>query len=124
MSEIFSVLIVDDSLDMAESLRDVLEVKGFVSHAAHSGKEALLILQNHPIDLLLTDVIMPEMNGVELYREVKKTYPKLTTYFMTAYAADDLIQQGYTSGVRTFLTKPLDINLLLTFLRAVNNLTQ
>ena len=53
------------------------------------------------------------MNGLELYRKTRKVYPNLITIFMTAYAADDLIQQGMAEGVKIVLTKPLEINFLL-----------
>jgi CheY-like chemotaxis protein len=119
MSRPLSILIVDDNFSMATSLADVLAVKGYQVYAAHSGAEALKILGEHPVDILITDVIMSGMNGVALYRETKKTHPKLTTVFMTAYAADDLIQQGVREGIRTVLNKPVDIDFLLSMLLAI-----
>ena len=113
MSEAISILVVDDNRAMADTLADILETKGFAVHAAAGGTEALEILQEQPVDILLTDVKMPNMNGLELYRETRKTYPNLITIFMTAYAADDLIQQGMAEGVKTVLTKPVEINFLL-----------
>jgi two-component system, response regulator YesN len=117
MNDTVSVLIVDDHPSMALSLADVLEAKGFIVHAASSGAEALVILQEHPVDILLTDVIMPEMNGVALYREAKKIKPRLTTFLMTAYSADALIEQGMKEGIKTVLNKPLDIELLIMMLK-------
>jgi len=113
MSETISILVVDDNPAMAESLADILEAKGFSVSKAASGAEALEILRERPIDILLTDVKMPEMDGLELFRETRSLYPKLITIFMTAYAADDLIQQGMAEGVKIVLTKPLEINFLL-----------
>jgi two-component system response regulator YesN len=123
MSESFSVLVVDDNPSMAKALADVLDVKGFEVYAACSGAEALQILRDHPVDILLTDVIMPEMNGVALYREARKTHPRLTTFLMTAYAADDLIQQGMKEGIKTVLTKPVDIDFLLSLFSALKRLS-
>ena len=119
MSGSLSILVVDDNQSMAKSMRDVLELKGFIAYAAGSGAEALIILQAHPVDVMLTDVIMPGMDGVALYQETRKTHPQLTTFLMTAYAADDLIQTGMANGIRTVLTKPLDINFLLTLILAI-----
>ena len=124
MSESLSILIVDDNPAMATSLTDVLAFKGYGVYEAHSGAQALEILREHPVDLLITDVIMPEMNGVALYLETRKTHPTLTTFFMTAYAADDLIQQGMKEGIRTVLNKPLDIDLLLLLLSAIKRLSK
>ncbi len=124
MGEATSILIVDDQPAVATSLADILEIKGFKVHMAFSGAEALEILADHLIDILLTDVRMPDMNGVTLYREVRKKYPYVTTYLMTAYAADDIIQQGMKEGIKTVLTKPLDINLLIAIFTAYNNLSK
>ena len=110
------ILVVDDNPDMAETLADILELKGYTVHAAASGAEALEILQDQPVDILLTDVKMPGMNGLELYRETRKLYPRLITIFMTAYSADELIQQGMAEGVKTILDKPLDMNFLVRLL--------
>ena len=116
MSAMIRILVVDDNPDMAETLADILELKGFTVHAAASGAEALEILQDQPVDILLTDVKMPGMNGLELYRETRKLYPRLITIFMTAYSADELIQQGMAEGVKTILDKPLDMNFLVRLL--------
>jgi CheY-like chemotaxis protein len=122
MNDSLSILIVDDNPAMAISLTDVLEFKGFQVHLANSGKNALVILQEHPVDIMLTDVIMPEMNGLELYRETRKTHPRLLTWFMTAYAADALISQGLKEGIKTVFNKPIDMELLLLFLNASRNM--
>ena len=114
MKEMLTILIVDDDSSMATTLADILDVKGFEVHAANSGAEALQILRDLPVDVMLTDVRMPDMNGVALYRETRKTHPKLTTLLMTAYAADDIIQKGMSEGIKTVLNKPVNIDLLLS----------
>ena len=122
MRDTATILVVDDNPSMAKTLADIMNAKGFEVHAAYSGLEALAILQNQPVDILLTDVIMPDMNGVELYRKTRKAFPKLTTILMTAYAADDIIHQGLAEGIKTVLTKPLDIELMLALFSAYKRL--
>jgi CheY-like chemotaxis protein len=122
MGETISILVVDDNLSNADSLADILELKGFVVTVASSGAQALQILHEHPVDILLTDVKMPAMNGLELYRETRQLYPNLTTIFMTAYSADELIQQGRLEGVKAILDKPLDIHFLLSLLRSLERI--
>jgi two-component system response regulator YesN len=112
----FSVLVVDDNPSMASALFDILVFEGFETYMVSSGAQALQILHDHSIDVLLTDVIMPEMDGVELYRRTRQAYPQLTTILMTAYAADELIQQGMAEGIKTVLTKPIDIDFLILLL--------
>ena len=114
MSESLSILVVDDDPSMASTLADILDVKGYIVHSAFSGTEALQVLRDHPVDVMLTDVRMPDMNGVALYRETRKTHPKLTTFLMTAYAADEIIQKGMVEGIKTVFNKPVDINLLVS----------
>jgi two-component system response regulator FlrC len=119
MSNPTTILVVDDNPPMAKTLSDILTIKGYEVHTAYSGAEALEILKHHEIHILLTDVIMPDMDGVALYRQTRKTHPQLVTFLMTAYAADEIIQQGIAEGIKTVLTKPVDINLFLNLVMAV-----
>lgn len=122
MGETLSILVVDDNPSMVKTLVDILGIKGFEVHAAYSGAEALAVLQGQRVDILLTDVIMPDMDGVALYRATQKTNPNLVTILMTAYAADEIIQQGLEEGIQTVLTKPLDIDLMLAMFSAFKKL--
>lgn len=119
MSEQTTILVVDDNPPMARTLADILTMKGYAVYTAFSGTDALEILGNKEVHILLTDVIMPDMDGVTLYRRVKNVHPHLITFLMTAYAADDIIQQGIAEGIRTVLTKPVDIDLFLNLVLAV-----
>jgi CheY-like chemotaxis protein len=118
MSESISILVVDDNPSMVSSMVDILEVKGFKVQSAYSGAEALEILRDHPVDILLTDVRMPDMNGVGLYRATRKTHPNLITLLMTAYTADDIVRHGVAEGIKTVLQKPVDIDALVAILSA------
>jgi CheY-like chemotaxis protein len=113
-----SILVVDDSTYMAKTMADILMIKGYLVHSVHSGKDALAVLKAEHIDVLLTDVIMPEMDGVMLNRLAQEAHPGIFSMFMTAYSADDLIQQGIKDGVKTVLSKPVDIDFLLSLLTA------
>ena len=119
MSDQTTILVVDDNPSMAITLSDILTLKGYAVHIAYSGAEALEILERHEVHILLTDVIMPDMDGVALYRQTRKTHPRLVTFLMTAYAADEIIHQGIAEGIKTVLTKPVDINLFLNLVKAV-----
>ena len=123
MDKTTAILVVDDQPAVVTSLADILDFKGFKVYPAFSGADALKILGEHPIDILLTDMKMPDMNGIMLYREVRKKFPHVTTYLMTAYAADELIQEGMKEGIKTVLTKPLDIDLIVALFTAVRSLS-
>ncbi len=119
MNDSTAILVVDDNLPMAQTLTDILNMKGYTIYTAYSGIEALEILRSWNVHIMLTDVVMPDMNGVALYRETRKDHPYLITFLITAYAADEIIQQGIAEGIRTVLTKPVDINLFLDLVQAV-----
>jgi len=118
MSEQVIVLVVDDNPTMTTTMADILMLKGYQVYSAFSGTQALDILHDQPVDILLTDVRMPDMNGVELYRKARLLHPDLITFLMTAYAADDIIENGVQEGIKTILTKPLDIDFLLVMFSA------
>ena len=119
MSEKLSILVVDDDPSMAKTLVDIFRVKGHQAEAAHSGPEALAKVTQAHFECVLTDVKMPEVNGVELYRAIKARRPDLPVVLMTAYSTDSLVKEGLEEGVIAALTKPLDINALLSFFSAL-----
>jgi len=116
------VLIVDDDHLMAKTLTDIFRIKGYLSEAAYSGAEALEKIKTveteaqDRFDCVLTDIRMPEMSGNELHRAIRAIDPELPVVFMTAYAADETIKEGLEDGAITWLTKPLNIHLVLNFL--------
>jgi two-component system response regulator HydG len=115
MKNTSQILIVDDDQRMAKTLKDILTVKGFAADIAHSGTEALEKLEKSEYGCVLTDIKMPGMNGVELFKIIKQKRPGMPVVFMTAYAADKLVDEGLDNGAIASLSKPLDINTLLSF---------
>ena len=115
MEDKLRILVVDDDRMMARTLVDILKVKGHKAEAVHSGSEALEKVTASLFDCVLTDIKMPEVNGVELYRAIKTRQPDLPVVLMTAYSTDRLVEEGLEEGAIAALTKPLDINRLLCF---------
>jgi len=106
---------VDDDRMMAKTLHDILSVKGFESDIAYSGAEALEKVDEEQYGCVLSDIKMPEVNGVELYRAIKERNSDLPVVLMTAYSTDGLVQEGLKEGVIACLNKPLDLKMLLNF---------
>lgn len=119
MSEPQRVLIVDDDRRMARTLVDILTVNGYQADAAYSAIEAMQKLGETCYDCVLSDIKMPESNGVELHRAIRLSHPDLPVVLMTAYATDGLVKEGLDEGAISVLTKPLDINLVLAFLSSL-----
>lgn len=115
MSERLRILVVDDDRRMAKTLVDILRVKGYEAEAAHSGPEAIEKVEKGHFGCVLTDIKMPGISGVELYRAIKTVRPDLPVVLMTAYSTDRLVKEGLEEGAIAALTKPLNINALLSF---------
>jgi CheY-like chemotaxis protein len=124
MCKTLSVLIVDDHPTTTQVMADILEAKGFEVYQGISGWEALEILQKHEVNVLMTDLNMPEMDGFELYREARKTHPQMTTFLLTAYTAlviDNLTDQAKAEGIAKVFIKPVDLDALIILLTALRN---
>lgn len=116
MSGKLRILIVDDNLSMAKTIRDILIAKGYAAESVYSGSGALEKVAEIHFDCVLTDIKMPEMNGVELCIAIKDLQPDIPVVLMTAYSTDELVRKGIEEGAIATLTKPLDIDALLRFI--------
>jgi two-component system, NtrC family, response regulator HydG len=100
------VLIVDDDIDHAESLADVIEMRGHTARMAHSGEEALRYFRAEGFDFVLLDVKLPGINGVETFLEMKKIRPSARVMMMTGYSVEQLVTQAIEGGALGVLHKP------------------
>ncbi len=111
------VLVVDDDISFAESLTDILMEKGYIAVAANSGDEALEKIKERSFDVVLMDVKMPVMDGLQTFKEIKKLKSSITVIMMTAYSMDDLVQDALKEGAYDVLRKPLDIERLIKMIK-------
>jgi DNA-binding NtrC family response regulator len=102
------VLIVDDEPRMAASLRTALERSGYECECAGTGAEALIALEARRADVVVSDRRMPEMDGLELLREVKARYGELPFVMMTAYADVPSAVEAMRAGAFDYVAKPFD----------------
>jgi len=114
--EALHILIVDDDRRMANTLSDILNVKGYSAEVAYSGRGAIKKVESCSFDFILTDVKMPDIDGIKFYKTIKVRKPDIPVVLMTAYSTDSLVKEGLDAGVVATLTKPLDINAILSFL--------
>jgi len=113
------ILIVDDNVDLAENLREILEDEGLGVLVADSGAAALETLASDPVDVVLSDVRMPGMNGVEVLRHIKSRWPALPVVIMTAFATDGLLAEAEAEGALAVLGKPLDLARLTRYVARI-----
>lgn len=106
------ILIVDDEPNVATSLGKVLEHsdQGYRVSIAHSGEEALELLDHSPVDLLITDLRMPGITGLDLIRWVKASSPQTRTILITAYGNDEAEVEARRLEVYRYVTKPFDVS--------------
>ena len=102
-----SVLIADDNEGLRKGLREALVRERYDVEEAHDGAEALAILQNRHFDVLVTDVRMPGLTGIELLAKVKATDPATVVIIMTAYGNVDMAVEAMKIGAYDFISKPI-----------------
>lgn len=116
----FHILVVDDELIVRDSLKEWLhEEAGFTVTTAASGPEALEHLAAGPVHLMLTDIKMPGMDGVELLERARETAPELTVIMMTAYATVETAVAAMKIGALDYLIKPFDPDKLIPMVTTV-----
>jgi two-component system, NtrC family, response regulator HydG len=113
------VLIVDDDRDHAESVADVLEMRGYAVEVAASGELGVTRFRERDFDVVLMDVKLPGMNGVETFVEFKRIRPGARVLMMTGFSLEELVAEAVDHGALGVLHKPFAISELLDMLERV-----
>src|SRR6266852_6288127 len=101
-----SILVVDDEAEIREGLEMLLSSEGYGVASAETGDAGLAKLEEQPFDLLLLDVSLPDRNGLELLREIRRRDPFLSVVRVTAYESIDMARAAFKSGAQDYITKP------------------
>jgi two-component system response regulator HydG len=104
------ILLVDDNEEFLDSTRDVLDDEGYEVVTATSGEEGIELAGAQTFDVILMDIKMPGMNGVESFIEMKRRNPGVKVIMVTAYSVEDLMRQALDEGVFAILSKPIDMD--------------
>ena len=115
-----NVLVVDDDRNAVDILNRLLTKEGFVVQCAHGGREALAQVEAHPIDVILLDVMMPDMDGFQVCEALRQNDRTRGIPIILLTAKDDMETRvvGMRLGVSEFLTKPINKTELFARLRA------
>src|ERR1700723_1261753 len=101
-----SILVVDDEIEIREGLEALLTSESFQVTLAETGEAGLQKLEDQPFDLMLLDVSLPDRNGLELLREIRRRDPQLSVILITAFGSIDMARAAFKGGAQDFITKP------------------
>jgi len=110
------VLVVDDELNARNALRTILSEEGYEIHEAADGEEGLSQIAELSPDVVLSDVRMPKLDGLQLLRKAREQGSDSTFVMMTAFASVEAAVEAMRLGAENYLVKPLDVNAVLVFL--------
>ncbi len=103
------ILVVDDQFSDRETLKQILEDKGYRVATARDGAEAIEMVKSRHYDIIFLEVRLPDMDGVETFEQVKKIDSRATVIMMTGYTEDNLVKRAISAGAYTCIHKPFDI---------------
>ena len=107
-----SLLVVDDELLIRDLLYDFFSGQGWSIAVAENGEKALEILRSRRIDLVLTDIKMPEMDGLSLAAHIRDAYPRIPVVLMTGYPSVDTAVAALRQKAADYIVKPFNIHQL------------
>lgn len=121
------VLIIEDDQRVAELIKRGLEEQGFDTELAFDGLSGKKLVFQNEYDLIITDVILPKIDGIDLCKEIRQSFPDIPIIMLTALGTTDDKVEGFDAGADDYLVKPFEIRELLVRIRALlkrNNKSQ
>ena len=115
----FKILIVEDDKELSLLFQKVLEKSGYQVKSASDGAQALEVLDREYIDLIISDIMMPVMDGYELVSELRSAGYQIPVLMITAKSSFDDMRQGFLSGSDDYMVKPIELDELLLRVRAL-----
>ncbi len=116
------VLVVDDEVDALELMRELFTTNGYKTFTAKNGVEALNIIRDNEPDIMITDIQMPEMDGMQLLDVVRKKYPDIAVIMITAYGTIPSAVEAMKKVARDYIIKPLQLDSLLAKVETMSQL--
>ena len=106
MAQVIRIMVVDDEASICRNVEKILTKSNYQVTCANSAKEALEKMRGQSFNLMITDIVMPQMNGLELLKEVKSQWPETKALTMTAFASTDTAHRAIRLGALDYLPKP------------------
>jgi len=115
-----NILIVDDSRDLTHVIADFLSINGYQVHTAHNGHDALERMGKEHIDIVVSDIHMPGMDGFTLMTEIKTKYPDIPVILITGFSIGDAQKIAFEKGANAFVAKPFRLKDLKQVIESVS----
>jgi len=115
------VLVVDDENQFVDAVVERLRLRGFAADGVTDGERALDMLRKEPREVVLLDVKMPGLGGLEVIKKIKATWPGLQVILLTGHGSARDAEEGMRLGAFKYVMKPVDIELLCAALREASN---
>ena len=113
------ILVIEDEPDIARGLKDALEFEGFEAATTGLGREGLRLVRERPPDLVILDLMLPDMNGFSVCEEIRKTHPVVPIIMLTARSQDADKIRGLEAGADDYVTKPFSVGELVARINAI-----
>ena len=117
------ILVIDDERNIRNTLKDILGFEGYQVELAENGREGIYLVQATDFDIILCDIKMPEMDGIEVLEQIRKIKPESTVVMISGHGTIDTAVEAIKKGAFDFIEKPLDLNRLLITLRNASDKT-
>jgi two-component system response regulator PilR (NtrC family) len=114
------ILIVDDSHDLTHVIADFLSMYGYQVHTARDGYDALECMQSHQIQVVVSDIHMPHMDGFTLMGEIKTKYPDVPIVLITGFSVSEAQKMAFERGANAFVAKPFKLKELKRVIESVS----
>lgn len=120
----FSILVVDDEKSVRKTIAMQLEEAGYDTSSAATAEEAIQLLMEHPVDLVISDIMLPGERGDKLLEKINHAHPMTKTIFISGHADTDSAIKGLRAGALDFLPKPVDKNTLLNSIHKAQDILE
>lgn len=114
------ILIIEDNLRVSSLMKRGLESQGYEIYISEDAEDALVIVERIDFDLIITDIMLPQMNGIELSKLIKQKHPDLPIIMLTALGTIDEKIEGFDAGADDYMVKPFEIRELYARIKAIS----
>ena len=119
MQDEHKILVVDDNKDFADVFCDILKSNSYKVESCYGGAQAVDLIKSEQFDILFLDIRMPDMDGIETLKTIKKIRPETTVIMMTGYSVDEMVHKALEEKASEIIYKPFEIDKVLTLIKSI-----